>query len=231
MLYFAHRVRIDPDTAYRLQVDLRGEGQDAGLTVPICEKFILHSFECMWVGIKATGSNGRWVTREIEFNSRNVGTPVGRFQVRRPTQLAMFNSNNMTLIEIDNLRLFDDRGRDLLANGDFEHGMDRWFFSTDSHLSWHIKNLGVQLYFELGAIGLLVFSLITVMALIRSFRAAWRGDVIALAAFASLVAFLSVGLFDSLFDEPRLTLLYYVVLIVAIGRSVDAKGMHLGLRW
>jgi len=222
LFYFVQRARVDPGEQYTIKVDLRGTGSEAALTVPVCEKFILHSFECKWMRVNGQGSNGNWRSYSVSFASGQVGAPLGRFQVRRPTQLAIFNPTPQTVIDVDNVRLLDARGRDLLTNGDFEHGMDRWFFSTDSHLPWHIKNLPVQVYFEQGLLGFLAFAMLSGTALIRALRRALQGDVVALAVLASLTAFLSLGLFDSLFDEPRLTLLYFALVVLALTPPVAA---------
>ena len=37
-----------------------------------------------------------------------------------------------------------------------------------------------------------------------------------LAMLASLAGFLSIGMFDSLFDDPRMSLLYFVILVLAL---------------
>ena len=56
---------------------------------------------------------------------------------------------------------------ELLGNGDFQHGNDRWFFTSDRHhLPWHAKNLWLHVYFEQGVLGLLIFSALLVFALL-----------------------------------------------------------------
>lgn len=217
LLYITQRIPIQHDTVYRLRLDLRNPGGgDPALTIPICEKFILHSFECHWISAEPKQAGGQWVTQKIEFNSGKVGTALGRFGLGRPTQLAIFNPSPHTIVDVDNIQLFDTHGKDLLANGSFNEGIDRWFFSTDSHLSWHPKNLFVQLFFEQGALGLFLFVLSAAVALYRSGRGALAGDIMSLAMLASLAGFLSIGMFDSLFDDPRMSLLYFVILVLAL---------------
>ena len=46
----------------------------------------------------------------------------------------------------------------------------------------------------------------------RLARTAWRGSPYAAAALASAVGFLCVGIFGSLFDAPRLTTLFLLML-------------------
>ena len=223
LLYFTQRISIKPDTTYRLRLDLRSKGRDPALTIPICEKFILHSFECHWISVETRHSNSQWMTRDIEFNSGKVGMPLGRFGLNRPTQFAIFNPSSNTVVDVDNIHFLDARGENLLANGNFDRGMDRWFFSTDSHLAWHPKNLFVQIFFEQGIVGLSIFIIVTAIALYRSGRALWTGNITALAIFASLASFLSVGFFDSLFDDPRMSLLYFVIATLAISTNFQSK--------
>lgn len=235
LLYFTQRISIKPETTYRLRLDLRSKGRDPALTIPICEKFILHSFECHWISVETRHSNSQWMTRDIEFNSGRVGMPLGRFGLNRPTQFAIFNPSPNTVVDVDNIHFFDARGENLLANGNFDEGMNHWFFSTDSHLAWHPKNLFVQIFFEQGAVGLLIFVMSTALALYRSGRGALAGNIMSLAIFASLASFLSIGLFDSLFDDPRMSLVYFVILICALynkfernnnGDQRSSAGLH-----
>jgi hypothetical protein len=55
-----------------------------------------------------------------------------------------------------------------------------------------------------------------VYGLTRLGRGVARGDLLSGVFLAALTAFLLVGLFDSLFDSPRLTLLFFLWLFLAI---------------
>ncbi|MES2352570.1 MAG: hypothetical protein V4641_33825, partial [Pseudomonadota bacterium] len=79
------------------------------------------------------------------------------------------------------------------------------------------KNLGLNLYFEMGWPGLLAYAGMlgsACAALLRRGRPAGHGVPPAV-WLASLLAFQAVGLFDSLFDVPRITLLFMLVLFAA----------------
>jgi O-antigen ligase len=77
----------------------------------------------------------------------------------------------------------------------------------------------VQIFFEQGLAGLLAFGILVVIALARLTASAWRGDLFATTLLAALGGFLLVGLFDSLFDAPRLTALFFLLLFLALRRT------------
>lgn len=212
-LYFEQVVPIEPGRAYRIQLDVRTSAESAALTLPVCEKAMLYSFTCAWNTLKFSSDEGQWQRHEIRIQTDRFGPPGSPFQ--RPVKLAMFNQNKATLIDVDNVALIDDTGRNLVRNGDFSKGMQRWFFSTDSHLAWHAKNLFVHVLFEQGWLGLgALVSLLAAAGLTLMRRAGH--DAMALTAFISLTSFLIVGLVDSLIDEPRLDFLFFWLLAIAL---------------
>jgi O-antigen ligase len=127
-----------------------------------------------------------------------------------------------TLIDIDEVQLQDDAGNQLIRNGDFSAASDYWFFKTHSHLPWHIKNLWVEVLFEQGWFGLISFVLLLAALLWHLARAVWRGDRLAGVLLASTSGFLTVGLFGSLFDAPRIATLFFLLVVIAgaaVGRT------------
>jgi hypothetical protein len=112
--------------------------------------------------------------------------------------------------------LLDPGGRELVANGDFSHGGDRWFFTTDNHAQWHIFNLWVHVFFEQGALGVLALAAAVVAALARLGAHVWRADLFAGTLLASLCGLLVVGLFNSVLDSPRIATLFFLLLFSAL---------------
>ena len=43
-------------------------------------------------------------------------------------------------IEIGHIRMLALQGHDILANGNFSRGTERWYFTDDQHLVWRIEN-------------------------------------------------------------------------------------------
>lgn len=225
-LYMGQRLRLMPGCTYTLSADLRSHSDNAVLTVPVCEKSLLHSFRCNWLGMKVGNTGGQWVHQVVTFRAERLGE--GRFYQRRPVELALYNGKKNTTVDVTNVQLNDDKGTNLIVNGDFSRGNDRWFFSTDNHLPWHIKNLWVHLVFEQGWAGLLTFSSFVAYVVILLLIGMKEGDMFSVILLSSLSGFFSVGLIDSLFDSPRIGMLFFLLTFAAIvcsGRRHDAHGV------
>jgi VanZ family protein len=213
-LYFEQPVAIVPEQQYTLSMDLRSSANNAELTVPICEKALLYSFTCVWTTLKIKAPSGQWRHYEVPIHARNFGPPNSLFP--RPVKLSIFNGHAGTLVDVGNVALRDSSGNNLVHNGDFSEGMHRWFFSTDSHLPWHVKNLYIHVLFEQGWLGLVGFMILVIYVMVRLLLRAWGNEPVSLALFASLIAFLVVGLVDSLVDETRMGFLFYLLLIAGL---------------
>lgn len=203
-LYYAQRVDVSPQTAYRLSLEVRSEAAKARLDVPLCEKQMLNSRRCAWTGITIP-ADGQWrrVERTVSSGDLATGGPLGHL----PVELFLYNASDRGVVEVNNVSLQDPNGRELLCNGDFEQGGDCWFFKTHSHLPWHIKNFLVHVLFEQGWVGLLATLALLLMAARKLLRAGWAGEPLAWTLLAALAGMLTVGLFDSLLDAPRLAML------------------------
>jgi len=212
-LYFEQLVPIEPGRSYRIQLDVRASAKSAALTLPVCEKAMLYSFTCAWNTLKFSSGDGQWQRHEISIRTDRFGPPGSLLQ--RPVKLSMFNQDKTVLIDVDNVSLLDETGSDLVRNGDFSKGMQRWFFSTDSHLAWHIKNIFIHVLFEQGWIGLGAFVLLLAATGLTLLKRADH-DAMALTLLISLASFLIVGLVDSLIDEPRLDFLFFWLLAIAL---------------
>jgi hypothetical protein len=126
-------------------------------------------------------------------------------------------------MDVDDVRLIGADGVNLVANGDFSKGMDHWFFSTDNHLPWHIKNLPLQIFFEQGVVGIFAFALLLWTAMSRGLSYG-RKNLLVAALLSSLVGFLVVGLFDSLIDVPRhMLLLLLLVFVLCLTPTAQRK--------
>ncbi len=219
-LYYAQRASIEAGTTYRLVLDARAEGGPVRLETPLCEKQMLNSRRCVWSNIDVPG-DGAWRRYERAIDSGEVG--AGSMFSHLPTEFVLSNAGKAGLLEIDNVRLLDTAGRDLLCNGNFEAGADCWFFKTHSHLPWHIKNVWVHIVFEQGWLGLAAFLALTGLALARAAKAAWRGQPLAWVLLAAMVGMFSVGLFDSLLDAPRLAMLLLGFSLLAVAPPWAAR--------
>jgi O-antigen ligase len=125
--------------------------------------------------------------------------------------LALYNPIPGTTIDVGQIRMFDPQNRDVIANGDFARGTERWFYTDDDHVLWRIKNQYLMSLFEGGLLGLGSLLLLTAVAIAGATRAIAQGDRLGAAVIGSLVAFLCSGLFDYVLEVPRLAALFYLV--------------------
>ena len=212
-LYFEQVVAVEPGRTYRLQLDVRASSDSAALKLPVCEKAILYSYTCAWNTLKFTSSDSQWQRHEISFHTDRFGPPGSWLQ--RPISLSMFNQDKASLIDVDNVRLLDDVGRNLVRNGDFSKGMQRWFFSVDNFWPWHIENNLIHVLFEQGWLGLATFVALLATVMMTLLKRV-ASDAFALTLFISLAAFMIVGLVNSPIDVPRLAFLFFWLAAIAL---------------
>jgi O-antigen ligase len=75
-------------------------------------------------------------------------------------------------------------------------------------------------WLEQGWLGVLALGLLAAAALLRGAALAWRGQAAMPQAMAAALAFLTVGLLNTLVDEPRFLMLLLVLLwLAAVPRS------------
>jgi hypothetical protein len=216
-VYLEQFVAVEPRRNYLLSLDVRSHQPGSRITVPVCEKWLLTSYNCAWQSFDLGNETGKWQHYEKRIASDKMAD--GHWFARRPVRLTLYNSSGRAAVDVDNVRLASEDGADLLNNGDFGRGLDRWFFSTDSHLPWHIKNLPLSVLFDQGWFGVLAFGLLAVLAVWRAARDAWQGSLGAGAVLAASTGFLLVGAFDSLVDTPRFLLLFLLLAWFACGRT------------
>jgi hypothetical protein len=218
-LYHTQIVSIRDRRIYTLRFDVRSDSGKGALTLPLCEMWLITSYRCSWNRLEIGHTGGGWKTLEIKIDSGVVGQArgrtLGRFS-RRIVRLSLFNGVKGTVIDIDNVRLFELDGRDLVRNGNFSAGYDGWFFTTDDHLPWHTKNILLNAYFDQGLLGVIVLGGLTLLALVRLTRQVMGGERFSALVLAAIVGFLLVGLFASPFDVPRLTVLYLLLVFTGL---------------
>jgi hypothetical protein len=147
----------------------------------------------------------------VVISGPGLGEDVVLGWLKRPVELALFDPVPDSTIEIGHIRMFDPRDLNILSNGDFSHGMDRWYFTDDQHRIWRIHNQYLMSLFEGGFLGLVSFILLAAAAVAGAVRAMAQGNRMAAAVAASLLAFLCSSVFDYLLEAPRLSTLFYLV--------------------
>ena len=208
--YLGQKVSIEPDQQYRLFVALRSPDGRGQLSVLLCEKMLLYSADCRDATFRPH-SPGIWEDFGAVISSAGLDEDAVLWWLKRPVELDLFDPIPGTTIEIGHIRMFGPQDRDVLANGDFSRGTERWYFTDDQHRIWRIHNQYLTSLFEGGALGLASFVLLAGSALAGAVRAMGRGEGMAAAVAASVLAFLCSGVFDYLLEVPRLAALFYLV--------------------
>jgi len=212
-LRVSQRVPVEPDGKYLLEFDVRSD-KDIVLKLEICEKHLLYRAGCVdpVVRLKASGQAWQHVTEPLDGKDLTGGPwyapRLGFFSIAL---------ESAGVADVDNFSLVRGDGRNLLANGNFSSDMAHWFFTSDHyHLPWHIKNIFLNVLFDQGWVGLLIFILLGGGALWRLILGGARGHVAAPYLASSLVWALVVGGFDSLLDVPRLAFLFYLLVLLSL---------------
>lgn len=211
LLRFQQRVAIAPHQRYQIGVDVWNGGPPAFLHLNLCQRQLLYPQNCVATALKQIATAAAWKRHDYIINSGPLGNDG------LPVKLEFAAEGKNAVLDVDNISLRTlPEGRELLRNGGFSDANNYWFFSSDRHhLPWHIKNLPLNIYFDMGclgvaACGVLLFSVIGV--LLRRGDAAW---------LAAIAAFLVVGMFDSLLDVPRITILFTLLLSAAALQAKD----------
>ena len=210
--YIGQEVQILPNSMYRLRMKARIPSAGQGRRVSVCERALLYSFNCVLLEIVG-GKDSKWQKLKIDFNSGEIANQ--KWFRRRPVFLSLSNSGR-SYLDVTDLSLRDSAGNELLENGDFSQGMDHWLPTEDYHLPWHISNLFLGIAFDMGLAGLLAFLLLLATAVRRLWSDNCLGKSSTPILLGSLTALLVIGLGDSLFDEPRITLLFYMLVFLSL---------------
>ncbi len=223
---FAQRISVDPYREYSVTFRARTAFPNQHLTAAICQKLLIYEKGCAAATV-SIAPNGTWRTYTISLHSGQMGAEP--WYSRPMMQFYLADESPGGYFDIREVSLSDGFGN-VIRNGDFAGGMDRWFFTSDhEHLAWHEKNLFLHVFFDQGWFGLLSFGLLCLYALAKLLSDA--SGAISMAQFASLFSLLVVGIFDSVLDFPRIALLVYLLLFAAmIEPSVLGDALHRGSR-
>lgn len=199
---------MDASGPLTFRADVRLQ-KDAVLYVEVCDRHLIYASACSTSHITLKAGPEGWQAVKMQLAEHKAA--AGEMGMPRMRWFGMGVLSNYSLVEVDNIRLEDGSGSSLLRNGDFSTGGGYWFFSSDrDHMPWHVNNLLMSTLFDQGILGLLVFSAVCLAAVVRASARinTWPMASFFLAAFAG---FLVVGLFDSLLDVPRLSMLFYLI--------------------
>lgn len=223
-LYMGQKIPLQPDKSYVFEANLRSNKKNAKLTMAVCEKTALHSFRGRWLVEKIT-ETGKWVHVKIPFKSKELGSGHRLYQ-RRPVELSFLNGSVGSEIDIDDVKIVNSANENLIKNGDFSAGSDFWFFTADNHMPWHIKNLWIHLIFEHGWLGFALFNILLLISISAVWHRVVRQDLYSVIILTAAIGLLCVGLIDSLFDFPRITFLFLLLLFSVLLQPVKDSQVH-----
>jgi hypothetical protein len=228
---FRFAQRVPPEHGnYSLSFDLRA-ATDIEVHAEICEKHLLYNENCAVASrlVKAAGPG--WHRAQIELDGQKLSG--GAWYAPRLAFFSLAVASSGRNAEFDNLRLVGPDGADVIANGAFDEGTARWFFTSDRHhLPWHIKNLFLNVLFEQGAAGLMVFGALLIAFFWRVCLGSAKAHPLAPSLAGAVAGFVVVGLFDSLLDVPRVAWQFYMLLCIGLlvvpggGRSLARSEGH-----
>lgn len=214
LMRVSQRVDVQPNAHYVLTIEARSASPLA-LHIEMCEKQLLYNAGCAFAQPVVPPGLSTWKTLVVHLDTRHLGTSA--WYLPKPVFFAIAVANPGSAVEIRNLRMVGPRGVEVLANGDFSDRMAHWFSSSDKfHLPWHIKNLALDLLFDQGAVGLVLFILLVGGALVRTALGRAQRHPDAPYVAAGLVGYIVVGAFDSLLDVPRVAFLFYLVVMLGL---------------
>jgi hypothetical protein len=171
----------------------------------LCEKNMLHSFNCFEQKIVYNNPRNNWVHFEVNIKE------ISEFaKTKRPIFLSFSNHVLGSYIDIDNVSFTDERGNALVANGDFSNVNNHWFFVSDNHLAWHTKSMFLELFFEQGFSGLIIFIFAFIVA-VGGILKKVKGNALLWSGFlASFFGFFIISFSVASFEFPKITCLFFI---------------------
>jgi len=222
-LYFEQYVAVRSHSQYRLEIKIRARAR-AVVHVHVCEKNLLYSFRCAAPIRYNVESSGKWAEQNAMVTTGEMGRGSGSlgWMLARPVKFTL-SAPGPEPVDVDDVRFVDIAGYNRIENGDFSAGMDRWFFSTDDHLAWQVKDHWAHTYFEQGALGVVAFLSFLIYLLTLLLRHVPKGDGFAAIPLASILGFLTVGFFGFLFDTPRMLVLFAFAALASLNGIIESS--------
>ena len=219
-LYINQRIDLQRRGMHTLTVDARAD-TSSRLSLYVCEKPVRHSFTCRTgtVEIPAQAANGGLQT--WRFDASNLQS--GPWFARRQLVFSFTNRTPGSVIELHRLSLASPAGTEILRNGDFSQGARHWYFTTDHLWPWRTENQWLEIWFDQGWAGLLAFLALTWLGGWALLKGALRGRFEDACILASIAGVLTVGLLGTVFWSPRISLLFYLILLLGTAAGVGRR--------
>jgi hypothetical protein len=203
------KLSLDPGTEYRALLDVRA-AQQTRILVKTCFKHLIHETDCR-SRIAVTSSSGDWQHLELTLSPTSDRTDSAK-----PGWFSTSVISSGRSVAIDNIQLLDtESGSSLLTNGNFSNAAARWFLTGQRYfLPWHTDNLYLEVLIDSGLVGLILFLVFCLQPIIRMARNVVTCDINEASMLAAIIGTLSLGVFNSLFDMPRVAFAFIMYCIV-----------------
>jgi hypothetical protein len=216
-----------PSDAPILRFSARAD-RAASLHFELCEKHLLYSERCL-TRVVAVPATAQRQPMQVALDAAGALPERGAWYAPRFVVFSIAAGQQGTRVEIDDLALTDARGRNLLANGGFDDEFAHWLPTSDGyHWPWHIEGWAMSALFDQGLVGLTLLLLLWGGALWRVSAGSARGQPHAPALAAALLGAALAGAASSVTDVPRVALLLYLMMLVAL-RLPDRRSRRSGV--
>ncbi len=218
-LFVRQRLHGFENGVYKLSLRMRAPNPEkARLLVEFCERHIIYTIgECTWTGLNTKHPHNKWRRYTRKFTLKYARGPDDT--LARPIEISILNRGLSRGLDIDQVSLVGPSGFEMIRNGGFEQGLDYWFPSSNDHLAFHVKNIWLDAWFDGGWAGMILFLAFLAAVAAACLRGTRAGDRQAVVLAAAVAGMLVVGTFDSIFDEPRISLIFYLLCFTSIMSS------------
>ena len=203
------KLLLEPDAEYVVSMDVRAT-QRTRILAKTCVKHLIHEMDC----------RSRVATVQPGEDWQHMVLPLppagGQIRSARPGWLSISLISAASSIEIDNVELLESKtGTALLANGAFSQGGSRWLLTGHRYfVPWHTDNLYLEAGIDVGLIGLVLYLGFFLHAIIGQIRHRASCGAEEGAILTAVLGALVLGLFNSLFDVPRVAFSFIILCIV-----------------
>ncbi|PWG61460.1 VanZ family protein [Spiribacter halobius] len=220
--FVAQRVAAMPGSRLTVELQVRPVLAEWGaLAVVLCETHRMEWVRCEWQRLRVEGEPGVWQQHELSIQAGDLG--AGPWFAQRGLAFGIAHFGGEGIIEIERAALLDD-GHDLLSNGSFTDGLERWYHTTSRHEAWRAENQWLEFYIDQGLLGATTFTLFILAAAAALARRSVAGSPVALAVLAALAGLLVIAVFATVFWSPRIAMLFWLVAFLGMARGRVERG-------
>jgi hypothetical protein len=210
-------ITLSPNQNYTLYAKIKTASKKGTIIAALCNRNILEQMNhypgCNQQRIAIKKDNA-WHNVSVEIPAPLIPGVLGK---NNTFELAL---NYFTEpLEIQYIALMNEQGQNLISNGDFSHGLARWFWVSDfGHLAWHSKNAFLHILYEQGILGLTVFILLLLYLAFLVIKYYKQQNTYALLlAPVLIINTLLLGSFITIFDDPQIATLWFFAYLFSAG--------------